>query len=251
MGKVVSQLAMSLDGFIADQNDGCDELFGFYGGGNVAVKMSEGFPELRVSQVTANLLNAAVEQIGATVVGRRLYDITNGWNGHPGGEVPMVVLTHNPPADWPRGGVPISFVSGAEKTAVAKAQELAGGKDVSIAGATATRSVLDAGLLDEIVVSLVPVILGKGIPWFAGSKGPVRFVRPRGVHRHRGHASALFGREIARPGESLSRRWATPRTVERSGRTDVRRDRRTRGHRRADVRPGRRPPHRPPRGHRP
>ena len=139
MGKVVSQLAMSLDGFIADQNDGCDELFGFYGGGNVAVKMSEGFPELRVSQVTADLLNAAVEQIGATVVGRRLYDITNGWNGHPGGEVPMVVLTHNPPADWPRGGVPISFVSGAE-AAVAKAQELAGGKDVSIAGATATRS---------------------------------------------------------------------------------------------------------------
>ena len=177
MGKVVSQLAMSLDGFIADQNDGCDELFGFYGGGNVAVKMSEGFPELRVSQVTANLLNAAVEQIGATVVGRRLYDITNGWNGHPGGEVPMVVLTHNPPADWPRGGVPISFVSGAE-AAVAKAQELAGGKDVSIAGATATRSVLDAGLLDEIVVSLVPVILGKGIPWFAGSKGPVRLSDP-------------------------------------------------------------------------
>ena len=177
MGKVNAQLAMSLDGFIADPNDGCDELFGFYGSGDVPVKLSEGFPELRVSQVTADLLYAATEQSGATVVGRRLYDITNGWDGHPGGEVPMVVLTHNPPDDWPRDGVPIHFVSGVE-AAVAKAQELAGGKDVSIAGATATREVLDAGLLDEIVVSLVPVILGEGIPWFAGSQGPVRLSDP-------------------------------------------------------------------------
>jgi dihydrofolate reductase len=177
MGKVNAQLAMSLDGFIADSNDGCDELFGFYGSGDVPVKLSEGFPELRISPVTADLLVRATEQAGATVVGRRLYDITNGWDGHPGGEVPMVVLTHNPPADWPRDGVPIHFVSGAE-AAVAKAQELAGGKDVSIAGGTATREVLDAGLLDEIVVSLVPVILGEGIPWFAGAKGPVRLSDP-------------------------------------------------------------------------
>jgi len=177
MGKVNAQLAMSLDGFIADENDGCDELFGFYGSGDVPVKLSEGFPELHVSQTTADLLWSATEQTGATVVGRRLYDITNGWGGHPGGEVPMVVLTHNPPADWPRDGVPIEFVSGAE-AAVARAQELAGGEDVSIAGGKATREVLDAGLLDEVVVSLVPVILGKGIPWFAGSKGPVRLSDP-------------------------------------------------------------------------
>lgn len=177
MGKVNAQLAMSLDGFVADPDDGIDELFGFYGSGDVPVKLSEGFPELHVSQVTADLLWSATEQAGATIVGRRLYDITNGWDGHPGGEVPMVVLTHKPPADWPRDGVPIHFVAGAE-AAVAKAQELAGGKDVGIAGATATREVLDAGLLDEIVVSLVPVILGAGIPWFAGSKGPVRLSDP-------------------------------------------------------------------------
>ena len=177
MAKVTAQLAMSLDGFIADKNDGCDELFGFYDSGEVPVKLSEGFPELHVSRVTADLLYSATERIGATVVGRRLYDITNGWNGHPGGEVPMVVLTHDPPDDWPRGGVPIHFISGAEQ-AVAKAHELANGKDVSIAGAKATREVLDAGLLDEIVVSLVPVILGEGIPWFAGAKGPVRLSDP-------------------------------------------------------------------------
>ena len=177
MGKVTTQLAMSLDGFIADRNDGCDELFGFYDSGEVPVKLSEGFPELHVSQVTADLLWSATEQTGATVVGRRLYDITNGWDGHPGGEVPMVVLTHNPPADWPRDGVPIEFVAGVE-AAMSRARQLAGDKDVSIAGATATREVLDAGLLDQVVVSLVPVILGDGVPWFAGAKGPVRLSDP-------------------------------------------------------------------------
>jgi dihydrofolate reductase len=177
MGKVVSQLAMSLDGFIADKDDGCDVLFGFYEKGDVAVNLSEGYPELHVSQTTADLLVQETDRIGATIVGRRLYDITNGWNGHTGGEVPMVVLTHEAPDDWPRGGVPIHFVSGVE-AAMARARELAGDKDVSIAGATATREVLDAGLLDEIVVSLVPVIMGDGIPWFAGSRGPVSLSDP-------------------------------------------------------------------------
>jgi dihydrofolate reductase len=177
MGEVTAHLAMSLDGFIADPDDGCDELFGFYGSGEVAVKLSAGFPELHVSPTTADLLTAAVAKAGATVVGRRLYDITNGWNGHPGGEVPMVVLTHRPPPDWPRDGVPIHFETSAE-AAVARARTLAGDRDVGIAGATVTRGCLDAGLLDAIQVSLVPVILGAGIPWLAGTRGPVRLSDP-------------------------------------------------------------------------
>jgi dihydrofolate reductase len=177
VGEVIAQLAMSLDGFIADPDDKCDELFGFYASGDVAVNLSQGFPELRVSQTTADLLTASVAKSGATVVGRRLYDITNGWGGHPGGEVPMVVVTHQPPADWPRDGVPIFFETSI-KAAVAKARELAEERDVSIAGATITRGCLDAGLLDAIQVSLVPVILGRGIPWLAGTRGPVRLCDP-------------------------------------------------------------------------
>jgi dihydrofolate reductase len=177
MGEVIAHLAMSLDGFVADPDDGCDELFGFYGSGDVAVKLSAGFPELHVSRKTADLLTAGVARVGATVVGRRLYDLTNGWNGHPGGETPMVVVTHHPPRDWPRGGVPIFFATSAE-AAVARARELADGQDISIAGATVTRGCLDAGLLDAIQVSLVPVILGHGIPWLAGTRGPVRLTDP-------------------------------------------------------------------------
>jgi dihydrofolate reductase len=177
MSKVVAQLAMSLDGFVADEDDGCEALFGFYDSGPVPVSMSPTFPELHVSETTAGLLRQAVDRVGAAVVGRRLYDLTHGWGGHPAGDVPMVVLTHQAPADWPRDGVPIEFVSGATE-AVARAKELAGGKDVSVDGAHATREVLDAGLLDEVVVSLVPVILGSGVPWFAGARGPVRLSDP-------------------------------------------------------------------------
>jgi dihydrofolate reductase len=180
MGDVIAHLAMSLDGFIADPDDGCDDLFGFYDSGDVPVKLSEGFPVLNVSQTTAELLTRAVTATGATVVGRRLYDITNGWDGHPAGEVPMVVVTHHPPSDWPRDGVPIFFETSIE-AAVAKARELAGDQDVDIAGATITRSCLDACLLDVIQVSLVPVILGAGIPWLAGTRGPVRLSDPHVV----------------------------------------------------------------------
>ena len=178
MGMVKTQMAMSLDGFVATREDGVEELFGFYESGAVPVRLSEGYPELHVSRQTADLLLGETSSSGATVVGRRLYDITNGWNGHTGGEVPMVVLTHEAPDDWPRGGVPIHFVSGVEE-AVAKAKDLAGDKDVVVAGATAARECLDAGLLDQIMVSLVPVILGEGVPWFAGARRPVRLSDPQ------------------------------------------------------------------------
>lgn len=178
MGEVISHLAMSLDGFIADPDDGCDELFGFYGSGDVPVRLSKGIPELRVSRTTADLLTAELGKCGAAVVGRRLYDLTSGgWGGHPAGEVPMVVVTHHPPTDWPRDGVPICFETSVP-AAVAKARELAGDRDVAIDGATITRGCLDAGLLDAIQVSLVPVILGAGIPWLAGIRGPVRLSDP-------------------------------------------------------------------------
>jgi dihydrofolate reductase len=177
MGEVIAHLAMSLDGFIADPNDGCDELFGFYGNGDVPLNLCEGFPLLHVSRTTADLLTAEAAKSGATIVGRRLYDITNGWGGHTPGEVPMVVVTHHPPTDWPRGGVPIHF-AGSVESAVAKARELAGDKDITVAGATITRGCLDAGLLDAVQVSLVPVILGVGIPWLAGIGKPVRLSDP-------------------------------------------------------------------------
>ena len=183
MGPVVANLAMSLDGFIAAPDDSCDELFGFYEDGSTELRVADGWPAFHMDEPSLTLFREAVARIGCHVVGRRLYDITHGWGGHPGNEAPIVVLTHTPPETTP-DGVPYYFFSDVED-AIAKAREVAGDLDVVIAGASVARQALDAGLLDVIDVSLVPVVLGAGIPWFAGAKGPVRLSDPV-VHEARG-----------------------------------------------------------------
>ncbi len=183
MGHVIANLAMSIDGFIANPDDGCDDLFGFYDNGDVELVLADGWPAFHMHEPSATLFREAVARVGCHVVGRRLYDMTNGWNGHPGNEAPMVVVTHHAPDQHPEG-VPYHFVEGIEP-AIAQARELAGELDVVIAGASLARQALDAGLLDVIDVSLVPVVLGAGIPWFAGSQGPVRLSDPV-VHEGRG-----------------------------------------------------------------
>jgi dihydrofolate reductase len=180
---VIANLAMSIDGFIADPQGGIEELFGFYDNGDVELVLAAGWPAFHMHEPSATLMREAVARIGCHVVGRDLYDMTNGWGGHPGNEAPIVVLTHQAPDRHP-DGVPYYFVSDVE-AAIARARELAGGLDVAISGGTVARQALDAGLLDVIDVSLVPVVLGSGIPWFAGAQGPVRLSDPV-VHEGRG-----------------------------------------------------------------
>jgi dihydrofolate reductase len=183
MTQVVANLAMSIDGFIADPAGGCEELFGFYENGAQELRIAEGWPAFHMDEPSLTLFREAVARIGCHVMGRDLYDLTNGWGGHPGNEAPIVVLTHQPPETTPEG-VPFFFHDDVE-AALAQARALAGELDVVIAGGTVARQALDAGLLDVIDVSLVPVVLGAGIPWFAGSAGPVRLSDPV-VHEGRG-----------------------------------------------------------------
>lgn len=175
---VIANLSMSLDGFIADRDDGVGELFGWYANGPVAVDGGNG-RTFWMTETSAALLRAALASTGAFLVGRRLYDHTRGWEGRPPADVPIVVVTHDPPDDWPRGGVPITFVADGIEHAVAEAKALAGDRIVAVAGAGVARACLDAGLLDEIWINLVPVVLGDGIPFLAGAtNGPVRLEDP-------------------------------------------------------------------------
>jgi len=183
MGQVIANLAMSIDGFIADPNGGCEDLFGFYDNGDVELVLAAGWPSFHMYEPSATLMREAVARTGCHVMGRDLYDMTNGWNGHPGNEAPIVVLTHQPPEQHP-DGVPYYFVSDVE-AAIAQARDVAGDLDIGISGGTVARQALDAGLLDVIAISQVPVVLGAGIPWFAGSNGPVRLSDPV-VHEGRG-----------------------------------------------------------------
>jgi dihydrofolate reductase len=166
MGKVFTHMTMSLDGFIAQPDDQVGELFEWYAAGEVNVPNPNDEVEFNVDESSADLLRELTENNGALISGRRLFDIADGWGDkHPaGGRV--VVVTHAPPENaaekWPN----TTFVGDVE-TAVSKARELAGDKDVTIASAKITQQALDLGLVDEVCVSLVPVLFGEGIPYFA------------------------------------------------------------------------------------
>jgi dihydrofolate reductase len=94
-------------------------------------------------------------------------------------DVPVVVVTHHVPDGWPPEGESFVFVTDGIESAVAKATELAGDKWVGVNGGTIARQCLEAGLLDEVHVDLVPVLLGDGIPFFGNVKGaPIQLDGP-------------------------------------------------------------------------
>ena len=96
--------------------------------------------------------------------------------------VTTVVLTHRRPEDRPEDDENFVFVADGIEAAVAKAKELAGDKDVAVNGGQMARQCLEAGLLDEVGVELVPVVLGGGTPLFAElSVTPVQFEGPVAV----------------------------------------------------------------------
>ncbi|WP_406568036.1 dihydrofolate reductase family protein [Dactylosporangium fulvum] len=177
----MADMTMSLDGFVADPHDGVEHLFGWYFNGPVAIPSKADRLTFQVSEASAPHLREAFEHLGALVVGRRLFDLTDGWSGrHPMG-VPVIVVTHTVPDDWPHDDAPFTFVTEGVGRAIEVAKAIAGDRKwVGIGGTTVAQQCLDLGLLDEIRVALVPVLLGEGIPWFANLKStPVELGDPR------------------------------------------------------------------------
>ncbi|MDT4911001.1 MAG: hypothetical protein QOC66_129 [Pseudonocardiales bacterium] len=177
MAQVYSHMTMSLDGFIADPRGGVAELFDWYGAGPVEVPTADGHQPFRVDQASAELLREILTTTGALVCGRRLFDLTGGWSdNHPVG-APVVVVTHRRPEDadgWER-----THFAGSVPAAIAEAKKLAGDKNVCIASANVAQQALELGLMDEVNVSLVPVLMGEGIPYFTNlAAAPHRFHDP-------------------------------------------------------------------------
>jgi dihydrofolate reductase len=154
-GKVVVNRSMSLDGFIAGPGDAMDWIFDFM------APIEDAFPEIMAAT-------------GAMLIGRRTYEVAkrmaDGPNppGYDGGA--EFVLTHEPP-DQPDPAV--TFLTGDIGEAVATALNAAGGKNLEIIGADVARQCLRRGLVDEILVYVLPVLLGDGIR-FLSSPGLAR-----------------------------------------------------------------------------
>jgi dihydrofolate reductase len=168
MGKVLSHMTMSLDGFIATPEDTPEELFEWYWGGGVTVPSLQEGMTFEVDEASAGVLRELLFGNGAIVSGRRLFDLTDGWGDHHPGAPRVVVVTHQPPEDaarWPN----TTFVSGVAE-AITAAKEIAGDQDVTIASPDIINQALDLGLVDEVCISLVPVLFGEGIPYFSGRR---------------------------------------------------------------------------------
>lgn len=169
MGKLIAIMSMSLDGYVADINDGVDEVFEWYFTGNVAIPNPPSDMTFHVTEPSAAHLRGLKAEIGAMLTGRRTFDKAGGWGGrHSWG--PAYVLTHEVPDGWPRPGSTVHFVTDGLDSAVAQATAAAGDRAVGVHGGITIRQCLDAGFLDEIHIDLVPVLLGSGIPLF----GPAR-----------------------------------------------------------------------------
>jgi dihydrofolate reductase len=164
MGKVLSHMAMSLDGFIATPADMPEELFEWYWAGDVTVPSHQESMSFQVDEASAGMLRELVEDSGVVVAGRRLFDMTNGWDDHHPGAPKIVVVTHRPVEDADQR--PNTTVVDGVEAAIATAKELAGDKNVTIASPTIINQALDLGLVDEVAVSLVPVLFGDGIRYF-------------------------------------------------------------------------------------
>ncbi|WP_404389741.1 dihydrofolate reductase family protein [Humibacillus xanthopallidus] len=128
MTKVVSSASMSLDGFVAGPNDEVGPLFDWFEAGDVPWTSAAGDLTFRLTERDAEHWRGWSSRLGALVVGRRLFDITDRWKGtHPLG-VPVVVLTHEQPEGWGYPGGTVEFVTGGIHAAVARAREIAGSR---------------------------------------------------------------------------------------------------------------------------
>jgi dihydrofolate reductase len=173
MGKVIASATVSLDGFIADESDNVGPLFDWYFNGPVAFTGNDPDRVFKTSAASVAYTRRVWSAIGAEVVGRRLFDYVDGWAGVPPVGPAVFVVTHSAPAGWSAQypAAPFTFVTDGLASAVAQAKAAAGDRDVSLTGGTLFGQALEQDLVDEISVELVPVVFGRGIPFFGSYAG--------------------------------------------------------------------------------
>lgn len=187
MSRLRFRISMSLDGFVAGPNQSVENPLGI-GGTRLhewalplaAWRSVHGLPGGEVNESTP-VMEESLANIGATVMGRNMFgghpgpwDPERPWNGwwgnNPPFHHPVFVLTHYARERLElEGGTSFAFVTGGIEAALEQARQAAGGRDVALAGgAKAARQYLAAGLVDEMEISLVPVLLGGGERLFEG-----------------------------------------------------------------------------------
>jgi dihydrofolate reductase len=168
MGTVVMHAVASVDGFIADDNDDVGPLFEWYFNGDTPIvdpALEQRHAPFRISQRSHAYVSALWGSIGATIQGRHLFDLTNGWEAEPPAGEHLVVVSHRPKPDgWhPEADVPF-FADVA--SAVEEAKRRAGDRVVAVCAGNVGGQALALGLVDEVAIDVVPVVFGAGKRYF-------------------------------------------------------------------------------------
>jgi dihydrofolate reductase len=177
MTNVVAGITTSLDGYITGPNDGPGRGLGdngeqlhywVFGGPWTYDKEPTGEP----TGPDKEFLDGAMARVGAVIGGRNTYEAAEAWGGQNPWGIPFFILTHHPedaPAD-----AGFTFVTSLDE-AITQATAAANGKDVHIMGGADTiRQALAAGHVQELTISIAPVILGAGKRLFSDTTPPVR-----------------------------------------------------------------------------
>ncbi|MFC3500367.1 dihydrofolate reductase family protein [Micromonospora krabiensis] len=161
MARVLLDVTMSLDGFIAGPDVSVEHPMGVGG-----LRLHQWIFDASANEVDAEIVRGAQAGTGAVVLGRRTFDVgIDVWNDTPF-PVPCFVLTHDPLAERVEKSGTFTFVTDV-RDAFTRATAAAGDRDVRLMGAAVGQQFLAAGLVDEVRVQLAPVLLGAGRRLFA------------------------------------------------------------------------------------
>lgn len=161
MATVIVQAVASLDGFIARPDDLPGPIFDWYHAGDVELRFNPDHV-FRVSQASADYLHHS--QTRCQVIGRQLFDFTDGWGGLPIVGDHVFVVTHRDADEWRQRypDAPYTFCTDGVEDAMRRATEHAGDGTVVVCAGDVGGQVVAAGLADELAIELAPVFLGQG-----------------------------------------------------------------------------------------
>lgn len=162
MTTVVMHNVVSVDGFIADAQDQVGPLFDWYSNGDTEIV--DGGP-FKISKASAEYVRPMWAGIGSMVIGRHLFDLTNGWEGSPPAGEHVVVVSHRPKPDGWHPEASYYFFDDVAQ-AIAKAKQLADGRIVAVAAGEVGGQAFALGLVDEVAMDVVPVVFGSGKRYF-------------------------------------------------------------------------------------
>lgn len=174
MGAVIMHNVVSVDGFIADENDDVGPLHEWYFSGDTPiVEAGEGGYDhsgsgsgFMVSKASSEYVRSMWQAIGTIVMGRRLFDLVNGWEGQPPVGEHVVVVSHRPKPEGWHPEASYHFIDDVT-AAIDKAQDLAGDRTIAVNAGEVGSQILAAGLVDEVAMDVVPVVFGSGRRYFA------------------------------------------------------------------------------------